>query len=53
MTPAESAPAAEDDELPTGVPPHVVAAAFSIFEQHLGRPASSTVEALAFAQRIV
>ena len=42
-----------DDMLPDDVPPHVAAAAFAIFERHLGRPAANAVEAIVFARRVV
>ena len=43
----------EGDLLAVTVPPHVAAAAFSIFERHMGRPAANTAEALEFASRVV
>ena len=43
----------EGDLLAVTVPPHVAAAAFSIFEWHMGRPAANTAEALEVASRVV
>ena len=50
---SSSADNGQEDLVPETVPAPVLAAAFSIFEQHLGRPAANTEEALAFAQRVV
>lgn len=52
-TSSVSGGAAEADMVSDEVPAHVIAAAFGIFERHFGRPAATTAEALAFAQRAV
>lgn len=48
-----SAPSSSDDVLPDDIPPHVAAAALAVYERHVGRPASSAVEAISFASGIV